>query len=163
MLAETNLEVANAVRTIDDIPTRTELIQYERRFVELYQQVAWKLEETRKYYAMYNTLDTSLSFIQKEVKLLNSVSEVFEEAMKTAVGKMEFSKQFETIVRGVEDSLRKQESQLESKDRQVDELKTVHQSLVDEQRKYFKAVKEFQDECNKNDWLMAKLEQLTKG
>lgn len=34
--------------------------------------------------------------------------------------------------------------------------------LVDEQRKYFKAVKDFQDECNKNDWLSAKLEQITR-
>ena len=81
MLAETNLEVASTTRTIDDIPTRTELIQYERRFGELYQEVAWKLEETRKYYAMYNTLDTMLSFIQKEIKLLNSISENFEIAM----------------------------------------------------------------------------------
>ena len=36
---------------------------------------------------------------------------------------------------------------------------TAHQ-LVDEQRKYFKTVKDFQDECNKNDWLVAKREQL---
>ena len=27
-------------RKIDDIPTRTELVQYERRFVELHDQVA---------------------------------------------------------------------------------------------------------------------------
>jgi hypothetical protein len=68
LLAEANQEVASSIRVIDDIPTRTELIQYERRFVELYQQVAWKLEETRKYYDMYNTLETTLQFLQKEVK-----------------------------------------------------------------------------------------------
>ena len=67
MLAAANLEVATTARSIDDIPTRTELIQYERRFVELYQQTSWKLEETRKYYALYNTLETQLSFLQKEV------------------------------------------------------------------------------------------------
>lgn len=66
------MEIAQAVRTIDDTPTRTELIQYERRFVELYQQVAWKLEETRKYYDMYNTLDTTLGFLQKEVRSTHS-------------------------------------------------------------------------------------------
>ena len=49
LLAQRNLQVASTSRMIDDIPTRTELIQYERRFVELYQQVALKLEETRKY------------------------------------------------------------------------------------------------------------------
>jgi hypothetical protein len=102
MLAEANLEVASSIRIIDDTPTRTELIQYERRFVELYQQVAWKLEETRKYYDIYNTLESTLSFLQKEIKLLNSISENFTEAMKSAAGKMEFSKQFDQIVKGVE-------------------------------------------------------------
>jgi len=65
-------------------------------------QVAWKLEETRKYYDMYNTLDTTLNFLQKEVKLLNSISENFHEAMKSSQSKVEFSKQFENIVQGVE-------------------------------------------------------------
>ena len=69
LLAESNLDVANTTRIIDDIPTRSELIQYERRFVELYHTVAYKLEETKKYYSMYNTLDTTLSFLQKEVEL----------------------------------------------------------------------------------------------
>lgn len=40
---------------------------------------------------------------------------------------------------------------------------SVPVQLVDEQRKYFKAVKDFQDECNKNDWLTSKLEQITRG
>lgn len=102
MLAEANRDVATSIRVIDDTPTRTELIQYERRFVELYQQVEWKLEETRKYYDSYNSLDSSLSFVQKEVKLLNSISENFADAMKTSSAKLEFSKQFDNIVRGVE-------------------------------------------------------------
>ena len=68
----------------------------------IYLQVAWKLEETRKYYDMYNTLDTTLNFLQKEVKLLNSISENFHEAMKSSQSKLEFSKQFESIVQGVE-------------------------------------------------------------
>jgi hypothetical protein len=38
LLAERNLSIASNMRLIDDIPTRTELIQYERRFTELYQQ-----------------------------------------------------------------------------------------------------------------------------
>lgn len=67
LLAETNLEIANTSRAIDDVPTRTELIQYERRFGELYQQVSWKLDETRKYFALYNTLESTLGHLQREV------------------------------------------------------------------------------------------------
>lgn len=39
LLANQNLHIASTTRLIDDIPTRTELIQYERRFSELYVQV----------------------------------------------------------------------------------------------------------------------------
>lgn len=49
-LAKKTQEIHLVKRKIDDIPTRTELVQYERRFVELYEQVAAKLEETRRYY-----------------------------------------------------------------------------------------------------------------
>lgn len=35
-------------RKIDDVATRAELVQYERRFVELYEQIAANLEETRR-------------------------------------------------------------------------------------------------------------------
>lgn len=129
LLAETNIDISNTSRTIDDIPTRTELLQYERRFVELYQQVAWKLDETRKYYALYNTLDTTLNFLQKEVKLLNSVSDNFNEAMRSYESKREYLKQFETIVKGVEDSLVRQESTLVSREKRLDEVKSTYQNV----------------------------------
>jgi hypothetical protein len=160
LLAETNLEISNSSRIIDDIPTRTELIQYERRFVELYSQVAWKLEETRKYYSLYNTLDSTLNFLSKEVKLLNSISENFNDAMTSTQTKAEYLKQMDQIVRGVEDSLVRQEGILKGKEKTLDELKSNHQNLVDEQRRYFKAVKDFQEECNKNEWLSNKLQSL---
>ena len=160
MLAECNLEIASNVRIIDDVPTRTELIQYERRFAELYQQVAWKLEETKKYFAMYNTLDSTLGFMQKEIKLLNSISENFCQAMKSTQGKEEFLKQFEGIIVGVDQSARAQEALLLRSEAHTEEMRTTNQNLVDEQRRYFQAVKDFQLECQKNEWLMEKLEGL---
>jgi len=160
LLAETNLEIASNVRIIDDVPTRTELIQYERRFAELYQQVAWKLVETKKYFAMYNQYDTTLSFLQKEVKLLNSISENFEQAMRSAQGKEEYLKQFELIIVGVDQSIKAQEAALARADANLEELRLRNQTLVDEQRRYFQAVKDFQLECEKNAWLTDKLESL---
>jgi hypothetical protein len=160
LLAEVNLEVSSSIRTIDDVPTRTELIQYERRFVELYQQVSYKLEETRKYYDIYNTLDTTLGFLQKEIKLLNSIHENFNAAMANPGAKQAFLQQFEAIIKGVDDSHKKQKAILERKDKEVEELKVKNQQLVDQQRLYFKTVKDFQEECNKNEWLLQKLEQL---
>ena len=50
-----------------DQPNRAELVQYERRFRELYQQVASKLEETKKYFNLYNTLEERKTYLGKEV------------------------------------------------------------------------------------------------
>lgn len=161
LLAQTNLDLARNIRIIDDVPTRTELIQYERRFVELYQQVAWKLDETKKYYSLYNTLDTTLSFLQKEVKLLNSIGGSFDEAMQNPQSSAEYLEQFKNILKGVEDSLMRQCVTAERQEQRVEELKATHQNLVDEQRKYFKTVKDFQEECTKNEWLAEKLEQMS--
>jgi hypothetical protein len=158
MLAEANLEVSANARIIDDIPTRTELIQYERRFGELYQQVAWKLEETKKYYAMYNTLDTTLNVMQKNAKVLDSIHDNFHAAMKSSQDKKAFFDQVSAITKGVGDSSRQQQGVLEMRTKQAEDLKEQYQNLVDEQRSYYQTVKDFQKECEKNDWLEAKLE-----
>ena len=163
LLAETNLEIASNVRIIDDVPTRTELIQYERRFAELYQQVAWKLVETKKYFALYNQYETTLSFLQKEIKLLNSISENFQPAMRNAQGKEEYLKQFELIIVGVEQSVKAQEAALVKAEANVEDLRITNQNLVDEQRRYFQAVKDFQLECEKNPWLTDKYESIKQG
>jgi len=142
------------------VPTRTELIQYERRFVELYQQVALKLEETRRYYATYNTLDTTRNFLAKEVKLIDSIINNFEGAMRTKASQEEFLQQFESIIKGVQDSLLKQEITMKKKQAEVAEKESDYTLVIEDQRKYFKLVKDFQEECNRNEALAQKVESL---
>ena len=64
-----------------------------------------------------------------QVKLLNSISDNFHQAMKSSQGKLEFSQQFDAIVRGVEESLRKQLSVLTGKDQMVEESKGIYQRV----------------------------------
>jgi len=160
MLADRNLSIANTSRLIDDIPTRTELIQYERRFVELYDQVALRLEETRKYYETYNILDETRQTLKKEVNILNSITDNFEKAMKAKSSKEEFLKQLQAIVAGIQESTLRQKKRLEEKVKKANELQSSYQNLVDMQRSYFQAVKEFQEECTKNEFLVSKLEAI---
>lgn len=53
LIAKKNRDIQTLLRKIDGVPTRAELMQYERRFVELNDQMAANLEETRKYFAKY--------------------------------------------------------------------------------------------------------------
>jgi len=65
-------------RMIDEVPSRTEMSQYQKRFLELYSQVASKLSETRQYYNLYNTLDSTKLYLSREVTLLNSIYDNFD-------------------------------------------------------------------------------------
>ena len=121
LLAERNLTLSSGMRAIDDIPTRTELIQYERRFTELYQQVALKLGENKKYFDMYNTLDETHRMLQKEANLVNSITENFDEAMKTKASKEQFLEQFAGIIKGVEDSVAAKKATLKDKEERLAE------------------------------------------
>lgn len=81
LAARRNREIATLQRKIDEIPSRLELTQYQKRFVELYEQVAAKHRETKRYYTMYNTLDDKKLYIAKEEALLTSIHDNFEKAM----------------------------------------------------------------------------------
>jgi len=65
----------------------------------------------------------------RQVKLLNSISDNFHQAMKSNQGKLEFSQQFEAIVKGVEESLRKQLTVLTGKDQMVEHSKGIYQRV----------------------------------
>ena len=119
--------IAATSRQIDDVPTRTELIQYERRFVELYEQVASKLDETRKYFNTYNTLDDTHKFLQKEVALLNSINEGFAKSMTSRAGKENFLGQFDNIIKGVRAAAEKEKNTLQEKKMIADNLDSKYQ------------------------------------
>jgi hypothetical protein len=87
---------------------------------------------------VYNTLDSTLGFLKKEVKLLNSISDIFGEAMQSASSKGEFSLQFESIVVGVEESLRRQRGVLGEADRRLEGSRGQYMQLVEEQRSYYR-------------------------
>ena len=163
VLADTYLSVATNRRSIDDVPTRSELIQYERRFGELYDQTAQRLVDTRKYYTLYNSLNSKLEFLQKEMKLLNSISENFEPAMRDPASRVEFLGQCGDIVSGVDSSLEMQQKLLAESERESAQLKERHLGLVQKQRAYYKAIKDFQQECDKNEWLEQQLQKLNNS
>eukprot|EP00300_Choanocystis_sp_HF-7_P043074 c9704_g1_i2.p1 GENE.c9704_g1_i2~~c9704_g1_i2.p1 ORF type:complete len:646 (+),score=183.64 c9704_g1_i2:55-1992(+) len=153
-LAHKNQEIALIARMIDEMPTRTELIQYEKSFVELYDQVSAKLEETRRFYDQYNTLESKKKVLQSEVKLLDSVYEWFS---KNVANKQRVLEAMQTYCTSTNESLGRARSKLTTETQALEECTTRYNTLVEQQRKYFKAVKEFQDECTKNERLTESL------
>ncbi|XP_063982223.1 coiled-coil domain-containing protein 93 [Diachasmimorpha longicaudata] len=157
LLAKKNRAIASLMRQLDDVPGRSELTQYQRRFMELYNQVSTKHKETKQYYTLYNTLDDTKLYLSKELSLLNSILENYNEAMASTSGKEQFLKQFEAIIAGVKRNKEKVEKKCaEEKERRFNLNKDLV-ALVEQQRKYVAAVRQLTIECRKNEALLAQL------
>uniref|UniRef100_A0A8C7S6H1 Coiled-coil domain-containing protein 93 n=1 Tax=Oncorhynchus mykiss TaxID=8022 RepID=A0A8C7S6H1_ONCMY len=161
LMARRNREIAVLQRKIDEVPSRAELTQYQKRFIELYGQVSATHKETKQFFTLYNTLDDKKVYLEKEVNLLNSIHDNFQQAMASSGAKEQFLRQMEQIVEGIKQSRIKMEKKKQENKMRRDQLNDEYLELLDKQRLYFKTVKDFKEECRKNEMLLSKLR--TKG
>ncbi|XP_012631069.2 coiled-coil domain-containing protein 93 isoform X3 [Microcebus murinus] len=108
--ARRNREIAILHRKIDEVPSRAELIQYQKRFIELYRQISAVHKETKQFFTLYNTLDDKKVYLEKEISLLNSIHENFSQAMSSPASRDQFLRQMEQIVEGIKQSRMKKYS-----------------------------------------------------
>lgn len=160
LLARKNREISSLQRKIDEVPSRAELTQYQRRFVELYNHVAGTHKETKQFFTLYNTLDDTKLYLGKEVNLLNSIHDNFEQAMSSSSNREQFLKQFDSIVRGIVDNKERIEKKKAVEKQRRDTLNQKYLDIVEQERLYFKTVKDFTEECHKNEVLLSKLKNL---
>ena len=132
-------------RQLDEIPSRTELSQYQKRFLELYSLVASKLSETRQFYNLYNILDATKLYLTREVTLLNSIFDNFEKAKATRSNQEKFLDTLESMLKSVRELLGKVETKRNDEKTNRDAAREKYVQLIDKQRQYYKAVLEFQE------------------
>ncbi|XP_068428066.1 coiled-coil domain-containing protein 93 [Clinocottus analis] len=157
LMARKNREIAILQRKMDEVPSRAELTQYQKRFIELYSQVAATHKETKQFFTLYNTLDDKKVYLEKEVNLLNSIHDNFHQAMSSSAAKEQFLRQMEQIVEGIKQSRIKMEKKKQENKMRRDQLNDEYLELLEKQRLYFKTVKDFKEECRKNEMLLSKL------
>ncbi|NXK80107.1 CCD93 protein, partial [Amazona guildingii] len=157
LLARRNREIAILQRKIDEVPSRAELTQYQKRFIELYSQVSATHKETKQFFTLYNTLDDKKVYLEKEVNLLNSIHDNFHQAMSSSGSREQFLRQMEQIVEGIKQNRMKMEKKKQENKMRRDQLNDEYLELLEKQRLYFKTVKEFKEECRKNEILLSKL------
>jgi len=159
LVGQKGREMTLLSRQVDDVPTSAELMQYERRFRELYSQVASKLDETKRYYALFNTLEEKKGYLAKEVSLLNSIHENFTKATSGGGSKDKIVESVEGILKSVQQTLAKVEQRLADGNGTRDAQQLTFDKLVEKQRKYFQLVADYQAECEKNARLSEQQQQ----
>lgn len=163
-LAETRMSLAKVSRSeaklhrlIDQVPSRPELNQYQRRFVELYDQVSAKYKETKQYYTLYNSMSDQHEYLNKELKLLDSILEGYNSSLHSSHAKEEFINKFEMLVDGIKQNKAKVEMK-RNEDRDLkDRLRSQLFGLIEQQRQYASLLKQFREECEVNESLLGRM------
>ncbi|CAI9289400.1 unnamed protein product [Lactuca saligna] len=146
-------EIISLKRQHDDIPTQAELIQYERRFSELNVHIQGKLRQTRKYYATYNALLEIKELMLKETSLLNSMSSQLHDALNSPSGRVTLTSSIDGISKSIQQKLKNVEVTLEAEKKACEGLKKKHAAANLEKRRCYSLLKEFQEECTRNERL----------
>lgn len=129
--ARRNREIALLHRKIDEVPSRAELIQYQKRFIELYRQISAVHKETKQFFTLYNTLDDKKVYLEKEISLLNSIHENFSQAMASPAARDQFLRQMEQIVEGIKQSRMKMEKKKQENKMRRDQLNDQYLELLE--------------------------------
>ncbi|EFO27395.1 hypothetical protein LOAG_01089 [Loa loa] len=156
-LADLNRQIAAQQRVLDDIPAQTEISQYQRRIIELYNQMASKHRETKQFYILHNTLVDIKTFMKKEVDMLNNIDEVQDLTSKQSY-KDSFVENLQKILKGVDTSLDKVSTKQNELQARRDKLYGEYQYLLEKERLYYKTVDDFKNACYENEQLRRRLE-----
>ncbi|XP_025423981.1 coiled-coil domain-containing protein 93 isoform X1 [Sipha flava] len=150
-------------RKLDHIPDRAELAQYQRRFVELSNEVSARYRETKRHYALYNTLSDVQMYLNKELSLLSSILDAYPEAEKSPEAKEQFLRQLENIDISVKQTLDRVESKRNKEQSVKSNLNNQLSTCMSAHRQYLAAVKQLETEIQKNLQLQEQIDQLNKN
>ena len=110
--------------------------------------------ETQQFVAMYNTLQDQLLFLEKEVKLLNSILDGIPDAKLSSLpAKQQFLNQLKQIQYGVNQSKNKVEQSLKDHQGIHDNANQELTYLLDLQQQYSILLRDMEAEIQKNETL----------
>jgi hypothetical protein len=97
-LLATNQKILNLLRKLDSMPGQLEIRQYQTRYVELHQQLIAKNKSVKKLFDLFNSLDVTKHYLEKELNLLDSISANLHLVNESDANRSSFMQQFNEIV-----------------------------------------------------------------
>jgi hypothetical protein len=128
----------------DEVPTMAELTQYDRRLHELGALGLGKLTELRKCHHLYNSLVESEEILARENELFNSILKSFNQAVNKESLRPGLIAQMTDIARQTTERRNAVTADVQKKRQALALLDEKHRALLEQQRRYFQVVKEYQ-------------------
>lgn len=96
-LLATNQKILNLLKKLDTMPSHLEVRQYQTRYVELHQQLIEKNKSVKRLFDLHNNLDVARHYLEKELSLLESISDNLDRAGDSDRNRDSFLRQMNDI------------------------------------------------------------------
>lgn len=158
-LASRTREADALERKVDDVPSSYELAQYQKRFLELDNQMAAEFSQTQQFYTLFNALEAQRIQMMRENGMLNSILEGLPVGKTGQAQKEHFLRQLEELVREVGQALEKTRADLKEEEAEKARISSELGELLDVHRKYTLLVRDMREELKRNEQLTLKLKK----
>lgn len=132
-LLATNQKILNLLRKLDSMPSQLEIVQYQRRYIELHQQLISKNRDVKKLYDLFNSLDSIKHYLSKEIALLDSISSNLDLTSNSAANRDLFMRQFRAIIEKIQQVRADVETRRQTLERKCRALNAEFASLMESQ------------------------------
>lgn len=130
-LLATNQKILNLLKKLDSTPNDLEIDQYQKRYIELHQQLISKNKHLKKLFALFNSLDSTKHYLTKEINLLDSIFENLDLTNDSSENRFQFLKQFQDIIVKIQNVKDDVVARLELVKQKYDALNAEYSSLSD--------------------------------
>lgn len=131
-LLATNQKILNLMKRIDLMPSQLEICQYQRRYIELHQQLISKNKDVKKLFDLYNSLDVTKHYLVKEINLLDSIESQLELTTNSASNRELFMKQFGEIINKIQQIRSDMQVRLERLRKRCDLLNAEYAQMLND-------------------------------
>jgi hypothetical protein len=145
LIAQKNRAIASVKRKIDQVPSRRELQQYQRQFIEVFEQMGVKYTETKQYINTFNSSDKIRAALDHESKLLDSIQEKYPTIKNSKPGREQFLSSLKAILDAMEKRFEQQKKLYDEEIAKRNLLDEQYISLTEKERLYYASAKEFKE------------------
>eukprot|EP00270_Netrium_digitus_P017629 TRINITY_DN6518_c0_g1_i1.p1 TRINITY_DN6518_c0_g1~~TRINITY_DN6518_c0_g1_i1.p1 ORF type:complete len:282 (+),score=77.67 TRINITY_DN6518_c0_g1_i1:141-986(+) len=137
--------------------SRIELLQFERRFVELNEMMEKKETEARACYATFNMQADIHGFLTKEISLLDSIHTQLDAALSSQAGRANLLSSLSSLAANVQQTADRLRLRVDSEAVKVESLRQQQQTKAATVREFYVTLRHFQEEYERGERLRKEL------
>jgi hypothetical protein len=135
-------------RKIQVSPSKLELIQYQKRFQELYDQINQVSEKSKNILNDINSREEVKKLINQKLEMFVQLKDAYKNS-KSKKDKENFKESLNSILESLSESLKRSTEKLRNFNKQIEDNQSKLNELQLYENKYMKLIKEYNKEYNK--------------